>query len=108
MEDLDIESEEEEKRSSVEPVKTWNMNNESSETTPPPAPQNQKEVKYVPKAVAKATRNPLDISNEMLFPTLGNAAEVEKELKKEEEENIRIQLEEKRKREEIEAAKPKR
>ena len=44
-------------------------------------------------------RKALDISNENQFPTLGNAAEVEKEQKKAEEERIREEIEEKRREE---------
>lgn len=115
----DIESEEEEKRSSVEPTKSWNVGNEvlifkenlyfhqnanADETTPPPS--NQEKGKYVPKTMRKA----LDITNENQFPSLDNAAEVEKEQKKAEDERIREEIEEKRRQEKLkreEEARPK-
>jgi hypothetical protein len=45
-------------------------------------------------------RNQLDINNEMAFPSLDKAEEVEKVQKKEMEEKILIEIEEKRRQEE--------
>lgn len=94
MIDADVEDDEEEKRSGVEMAKSWNINNESTETTPPPQPKEA--AKFVPKGM----RNQLDINNEMAFPSLDKAEEVEKVQKKEMEEKILIEIEEKRRQEE--------
>lgn len=59
-------------------------------------------MKYEPKAVSRAKQNPLDLKNEMAFPSLGDAADVEKKLKEEEEKNILREIEEKKTREEKE------
>ncbi|KAL7070014.1 hypothetical protein ACQ4LE_011154 [Meloidogyne hapla] len=99
MADVDIELEEEEKRSSAEPIKTWNFNNnENIDVLPHPVtPQ---KVKYEPKAASRAKQNPLDLTNKMSFPSLSDADEVEKIQKKAEEENILREIEEKKIREE--------
>uniref|UniRef100_A0A914NUA6 Uncharacterized protein n=1 Tax=Meloidogyne incognita TaxID=6306 RepID=A0A914NUA6_MELIC len=106
MADVDIELEEGEKRSSVEPVKTWNLNvNENIDVMP--LPVTPKKEKYEPKAAARAQnkQNPLDLKNEMLFPSLSDAPKIEQILKKEDEENrlreIEVKKEEKLKEEKL-------
>uniref|UniRef100_A0A914L4A6 Uncharacterized protein n=1 Tax=Meloidogyne incognita TaxID=6306 RepID=A0A914L4A6_MELIC len=97
MADVDIELEEGEKRSSVEPVKTWNLNvNENVDVMP--LPVTSKKEKYEPKAAARAQnkQNPLDLKNEMLFPSLNDAPKIEQILKKEDEENRLREIEEKK------------
>ncbi|CAK5074704.1 unnamed protein product [Meloidogyne enterolobii] len=97
MADVDIELEESEMRSSVEPVKTWNLNN-SENIDVVPLPVTPKKEKYEPKAAARAQnkQNPLDLKNEMLFPSLSDAPKIEQILKKEDEENRLREIEEKK------------
>nr|CAD2194142.1 unnamed protein product [Meloidogyne enterolobii] len=97
MADVDIELEEAEMRSSVEPVKTWNLNNNENIDVMP-LPVTPKKEKYEPKAAARAQnkQNPLDLKNEMLFPSLSDAPKIEQILKKEDEENRLREIEEKK------------
>lgn len=72
-----------------------------------PLPVTPKKEKYEPKAAARAQnkQNPLDLKNEMLFPSLSDAPKIEQILKKEDEENrlreIEVKKEEKLKEEKL-------
>lgn len=93
LDDVDIESEEEEEHANTVPLRTWNVGN--NKNTEENVPTIKAESKYVPKA----QRNPLDISDEFAFPSLDNAAEVEKKQMEEMVEVRRIELEEKHRKE---------
>uniref|UniRef100_A0A183BW28 Clathrin light chain n=1 Tax=Globodera pallida TaxID=36090 RepID=A0A183BW28_GLOPA len=98
MADSYVESEDEEKRTSAEPARTWKTNNEEAVDTELEVVKNEP-AKYVVKA-KKAAR--LDLNSEEMFPSIEKAPEVEQKLKEQEEMNRRTKLEERKQQEERE------
>ncbi|KAL3103137.1 hypothetical protein niasHS_002323 [Heterodera schachtii] len=98
MADSYVECEDEEKRASAEPARTWKTNSEENAEGDAPLVKSEP-AKYVVKA-KKETQ--LDLKSEEMFPSIEKAPEVEQKLKEQEEISRRAKLEERKQQEERE------